>query len=149
MRNRHCIWIETRNPQRWVVRGLYLFISSFTFLFKYFILLFEATSHIWGDNSNSRIWVGIYDKPYIGIGILIHTRVCLEVNTHMGTLDYFIICKHIKDRVVNVPKDVYFEYFDMFKVIFSFNKHSQCHIWTCLKSTFLLINILKFIFGYI
>jgi hypothetical protein len=32
----------------------------------------------------------------------------LEVNTHMGTLDYFINDKHIKDRVVNVPKDVYF-----------------------------------------
>jgi hypothetical protein len=26
----------------------------------------------------------------------------------MGTLDYFISDKHIKDRVVNIPKDVYF-----------------------------------------
>jgi hypothetical protein len=34
--------------------------------------------------------------------------VCLEVNTHMGTLDYFVNDKHIEDRVVNVPKDVYF-----------------------------------------
>jgi hypothetical protein len=47
-------------------------------------------------------------KPSTGIGIPTHTRVCLEVNTHMGTLDYFINDKHIKDRVVNVPKDVYF-----------------------------------------
>jgi hypothetical protein len=42
------------------------------------------------------------------IGIPTHSRVCLEVNTHTGTLDYFIIDKHIKDRVVNIPKDVYF-----------------------------------------
>jgi hypothetical protein len=26
----------------------------------------------------------------------------------MGTLDYFMSDKHIKDRVVNVPKDLYF-----------------------------------------
>jgi hypothetical protein len=32
----------------------------------------------------------------------------LEVNTHMGTLDYFMNDKHFKDRVVNIPKDVYF-----------------------------------------
>jgi hypothetical protein len=32
----------------------------------------------------------------------------LEVNTHTKALDYFINDKHIKDRVVNVPKDVYF-----------------------------------------
>jgi hypothetical protein len=48
------------------------------------------------------------DKPYTGIGIPTHTRVCLEVNTHTGTLDYFINDKHIKYRVVNIPKDVYF-----------------------------------------
>jgi hypothetical protein len=52
--------------------------------------------------------VGKNDKPSTGIGIPTHTRVCLEVNTHTGTLDYFINDKHIKDRVVNVPKDVYF-----------------------------------------
>jgi hypothetical protein len=52
--------------------------------------------------------VGKGDKPWTGIGIPTHSRVCLEVNTHMGTLDYFINDKHIKDRVVNVPKDVYF-----------------------------------------
>jgi hypothetical protein len=54
------------------------------------------------------MYVGKDDKPYTGIGIGINTRVCLEVNTHTGTLDYFISDKHIKDRVVNVPKDVYF-----------------------------------------
>jgi hypothetical protein len=52
--------------------------------------------------------VGENNKPWNGIGIPPHTRVCLEVNTHKGTLDYFINDKHIKDRVVNVPKDVYF-----------------------------------------
>jgi hypothetical protein len=61
-----------------------------------------------GWNSNSQIWVGKDDKSWTGIGIPTHTRVCLEVNTHTGTLDYFINEKHIKDRVVNVPKDVYF-----------------------------------------
>jgi hypothetical protein len=51
--------------------------------------------------------VGKNYTPSASIGIFTHTRVCLEVNTHMGTLDYFINDKHIKDRVVNVPKDVY------------------------------------------
>jgi hypothetical protein len=50
--------------------------------------------------------VGKDGKPLNGISIINHTRVCLEVNT--GTLDYFINDKHIKDRVVSVPKDVYF-----------------------------------------
>jgi hypothetical protein len=52
--------------------------------------------------------VGKYDKRYTGIGIPIHICVCLEVNTHTGTLDSFVNDKHVKDRVVNVPKDVYF-----------------------------------------
>jgi hypothetical protein len=52
--------------------------------------------------------VGKYYKCSAGIGIPTHSRVCLEVNTHTGTLDYFINDKHIKVRVVNVPKDVYF-----------------------------------------
>jgi hypothetical protein len=52
--------------------------------------------------------VGKDNEPFIGIGIPTHTRVCLEVNTHTETLDYFINDKHIKDRVVNVPEDVYF-----------------------------------------
>jgi hypothetical protein len=47
-------------------------------------------------------------KPWTGIGILTHSCVCLEMNTHTGTLDYFINDRHIKDRVMNVPKDVYF-----------------------------------------
>jgi hypothetical protein len=61
-----------------------------------------------GDNSNSQIYVDKNYKPHTNIGIPIHTRVCLEVNTHTKTLDYFVNDKHIKDRVVNVPKDVYF-----------------------------------------
>jgi hypothetical protein len=61
-----------------------------------------------GYNSNSRICVGKDEKPYTGIGIPTHTCVCLEVNTHTGVLDYFVNDKHIKDSVVNVPKDVYF-----------------------------------------
>jgi hypothetical protein len=52
--------------------------------------------------------VGKDDKPWTGIAIGTNIRVCLEVNTHTGTLDYFMNDKHIKDRVVNVPKDVYF-----------------------------------------
>jgi hypothetical protein len=52
--------------------------------------------------------VGKTSKPVTGIGIPTHTRVCLEVNAHIGILDYFINDEHIKDRVVNVPKDVYF-----------------------------------------
>jgi hypothetical protein len=55
-----------------------------------------------------------------GIGIDIDTRVCLEVNTHTETLDYFINDKHIKDRVVNVPKDVYFGVL-IFYLLFIFN----------------------------
>jgi hypothetical protein len=52
--------------------------------------------------------VGKDRKSDTGIGIPTHSRVYLEVNTHTGTLDYFMSDKHIKDRVVNVPKDVYF-----------------------------------------
>jgi hypothetical protein len=52
--------------------------------------------------------VGKDDKPLTGFGIPNRTRVCLEVNTRMGILDYFVNDKHIKDCVVNVPKDVYF-----------------------------------------
>jgi hypothetical protein len=52
--------------------------------------------------------VGENYKSDTGFAIPTHTRVCLEVNTHTKTLDYFINDEHIKDRVVNVPKDVYF-----------------------------------------
>jgi predicted membrane protein len=52
--------------------------------------------------------VGKNQKTSTGIGIPTDSSVCLEVNTHTGTLDYFMNDKHIKDRVVNVPKDVYF-----------------------------------------
>jgi hypothetical protein len=52
--------------------------------------------------------VGDDNEPFTGTAIPTHSRVCLEVNTHTGTLDYFINDKHIKYRVVNVPKDVYF-----------------------------------------
>jgi hypothetical protein len=85
-----------------------MFLLFFTFLSNYFYFTIIATSHIWGDNSNSGIYVGKGDKPDTGVGIPTHTRVCLEVNTHTRTLDYFINDKHIKNRVVNVPKDVYF-----------------------------------------
>jgi hypothetical protein len=58
----------------------------------------------------SGIYVGKHDKTFIftNVGIPTHSRVCLEVNTHTGTLNYFINNEHIKERVVNVPKDVYF-----------------------------------------
>jgi hypothetical protein len=83
----------------------YHFLFFFFYLF-YFIII--ATSHICGNNSNSEIWVGRDNKPWTAIVIPTHSRVCLEVNTHTETLDYFINDKHIKDRVVNVPKNVYF-----------------------------------------
>jgi hypothetical protein len=52
--------------------------------------------------------VGKNGKLDTAVGINTHTRVCLEVNTHTGILDYFVNDKHTKDRVVNIPKDVYF-----------------------------------------
>jgi hypothetical protein len=70
--------------------------------------IIRATSHIWGNNSYSGIFVGRIYNCTTGIIIPTHSRVCLEVNTHMGILDYFITDKHIKHRVVNIPKDVYF-----------------------------------------
>jgi hypothetical protein len=63
---------------------------------------------VWGNDSESGIWVGKNNKPLTGIGIGSNSSICLEVNTHTGTLDYFINHNHFKDRVVNVPKDVYF-----------------------------------------
>jgi hypothetical protein len=48
------------------------------------------------------------DKPFTGSGISTHNNICLKVNTHTKTPNYFINEKHIKDCVVNVPKDVYF-----------------------------------------
>jgi hypothetical protein len=95
----------------------YFFYSSF----KLFYFIIIATSHIAGDNSYSEIWVGEDYKPSTGIGIPTHTRVCMEVNTHTG---YFINDKHIKDRVVNVQKNVYFGvwYFICYSFLF-FNNY--------------------------
>jgi hypothetical protein len=83
-------------------------IFYFSVQLFYFIII--ATSHIRGILTNSYIFVGrdSRTKCYYGISINTHTCVCLEVNTHTGTLDYFINDRHLKDRVVNVPKDVYF-----------------------------------------
>jgi hypothetical protein len=61
--------------------------------------------------------VGKDYKPWTGIGIPTHSRVCLEVNTHTGTLDYFINEKRIKDRVVNIPK-MYISEFDILFIIY-------------------------------
>jgi hypothetical protein len=61
-----------------------------------------------GDKSNSWIYVSKNFKPSTLIATGTDTCVCLEVNTHTETLDYFVNDKHIKDRIVNVPKDVYF-----------------------------------------
>jgi hypothetical protein len=83
------------------------FYYFFTFLFSYYFIII-ATSHVVGDDSDSFICVGKDYKSFTGIVIRTKSHVCLEVNTHTGTLDYFINDKHIKDRVVNVPKDVYF-----------------------------------------
>jgi hypothetical protein len=72
----------------------------------YFIII--ASSCIIGNKSDSQIFVGKDIKPPTGIGIGTDCFVYLEVNTHTGTLDYFMNDKHIKDRVVNVPRDVFF-----------------------------------------
>jgi hypothetical protein len=95
---------------------------SLSYFSIYFIII--ATSYIWGNNSISQIYVGKDYKTSTNIGIPTHTRVCLEVNTHTGTLDYFINDKYIKDRVVNVPKDVYFEvwYFNIYLLLFIYVK---------------------------
>jgi hypothetical protein len=52
--------------------------------------------------------VGENYKANTGIGIPTNTRVCLDVNTHTETFDYFINDKHMKDCVWIIPKDVYF-----------------------------------------
>jgi hypothetical protein len=88
--------------------NIIVFIVFYFFIQLYYFFIIIATSHIWGDKSNSFICVGEGAKPFTGIGIGTNTRVCLEVNTHTGTLDYFIDDKHINYGVVNVPKDVYF-----------------------------------------
>jgi hypothetical protein len=84
-----------------------LFLLFFTFPFNYFILLLQQHP-IYGVITPIHGYVGKSDKPSTGIGTPTHTRVCFKVNTHTGTLDYLINGKHIKDRIVNVPKDVYF-----------------------------------------
>jgi hypothetical protein len=61
-------------------------------------------------NSYSYTYVGksiMFDTGF-GFDTCTDSHVSLEVNTHTKTLDYFISDKHIKSRVVNVPKDVYF-----------------------------------------
>jgi hypothetical protein len=69
----------------------------FYFSVQLFYFIIKATSHIEGYNSNSRICMGKNNKFWTDIGIPTHTRVCLEVNTHTGTLDYFINDKHMKE----------------------------------------------------
>jgi hypothetical protein len=88
--------------------GSTIIIVFIIFYLIFFFFIIIATSYIWGRNSNSGIYVGKDEKPSSGIGINTDSRVCLEMNTHTGILDYFINDEHIKDRVVNVPKDVYF-----------------------------------------
>jgi hypothetical protein len=70
------------------------------------------------DKCNSFIMVGKYHKLYTGISIITHNPVCLEVNTHTGTLDYFMNDKHIKDGVVNVPKMYILEFHILFFICF-------------------------------
>jgi hypothetical protein len=94
-----------------LVWEIYLFFIVMILSLFYLIIWWGigiATSHIWGNNSNSCIFVGEDYKPSTNINIPTHTRVCLEVNTRTETLDFFMNDEHIKDRVVNVPKDMYF-----------------------------------------
>jgi hypothetical protein len=82
----HTIFINKMiNPR---IIKMFIFII---FVFIYSILLAICTDNRW----------------YFSINIGTHTCVCLEVNTHPQTLDYFTNDKHIKDCVLNVPKDVY------------------------------------------
>jgi hypothetical protein len=91
-----------------VVSKVIIVFFFFIFSIQLYYSIIIATSHIVGINSDLGMWVGKYCISSTFIGNPTHIRVCLEVNTHTGTLDYFINDKHIKDRVVNVPKDVYF-----------------------------------------
>jgi hypothetical protein len=91
-----------------IIFPIIIVLITFYFSIQLFYFIIIATSHIVGDSLNSKIFVGKNEKRPTAIGIPTHTRVCLEVNTHTGTLDYFINDKHIKDRVVKVPKNVYF-----------------------------------------
>jgi hypothetical protein len=118
----------------------YLFYFSF-YLF-YFIII--ATSHIEGDSSNSCIWVGKDYKPDTNIGIPTHTRVCLEMNTHTGTLDYFMSDKHIKDRVVNVPKDVYFGVWYFILIFIFIYWYENTIIWNKFTNIIILITVISY-----
>jgi hypothetical protein len=87
--------------------GSKIIIVFIIFLLSYIIIIL-ATCFIKGDDYNSYLYVG-KDKDFrTNIPIPTNTRVCLEVNTHKKTLDYFINGKHVKNRTEHVPKDVYF-----------------------------------------
>jgi hypothetical protein len=118
----------------------FYYFLIFCLLF-YFIII--ATSHIRGNNSNSCVYMGNNCKPWTEISILTQTCVYLEVNTHTGTLYYFINDKHYKDRAVNVPKDVYFEvwYFIRYLFLFIYMKNLQFKTINC---NYYLINLLYF-----
>jgi hypothetical protein len=96
----------------------FFIVFYFSVWLFYFIII--ATSHITGSAYQTYLWVGKDYKPSTCIGIPTHSRVCLEVNTHTGILDYFINNKHIKGRVVNVPKDVYFGVWYFISYLFLF-----------------------------
>jgi hypothetical protein len=70
------------------------------------------------DNFNLKIYVNKHPKTYTEVSIPTHTRVCLEVNTHTGTLDYFINDKHIQDRVVNAPRGCILKFDVLFFIYF-------------------------------
>jgi hypothetical protein len=63
---------------------------------------------MWGDNSDTGIWVG---KSYLcnpAMPLPSNTLVALEVDAAAGTLHFFTNGKQIPYRVTGVPNDVYF-----------------------------------------
>jgi hypothetical protein len=64
-------------------------------------------------------------KPFTDIGIITHTGVCLEMNTHTKTLDYFINDKHVKDCVVSEFDILFVTYFYLFKDAFSGKNNNE------------------------
>jgi hypothetical protein len=120
--HRWSLWFQYKKYSFFIVKIFFLFYSIILWGIG---IASESKLEVlknsyFGDHNCLIIFVGKDYKPLTDIGIPTHTRVCLEVNTHTGTLYYFINDKRTKDRVVNVPKDVYFGVWDFICYLFSF-----------------------------
>jgi hypothetical protein len=57
--------------------------------------------------------------------------------------------KYKATHILPYKHHCHYTYLVMCKVNLSFDKHTQSYIWSCVKSTFPLTNILKVIFGHV